>query len=344
MDNYKIIEATDSIWDDYLKCMPVDKQDIYFSSWYYRLEEIEEHGHPQLFVYEDGENIAIYPYLINEIPDKYGFKGYYDIETAYGYGGPLANSENQEFLIAFENEFIGYCRKENIIAEFIRFHPLIKNYNIFKNNISVLHNRTTVWVNLQKTENDLWMSEISSRYRNKIRNAQKSGLRYEESKDYQEFMRMYDMTMKKDNADDFYFFSENYFKYLMERKDNIILYIKDANGRIIAGILLMGYGDYLHYHLGCSDTDYLNLHSNNFMQWKAIEWGLCREYKRYHLGGGLSDDEGDHLFQFKRGFSKDRANFYIGKRIHNHEIYDQLMNKWEEENGRRSVKLLAYRD
>jgi hypothetical protein len=42
-------------------------------------------------------------------------------------------------------------------------------------------------------------------------------------------------------------------------------------------------------------------------------------------------------------FSKDVKDFYIGKRIHNKNVYEKLLREWEIEHNRKSEILLEYR-
>lgn len=66
--------------------------------------------------------------------------------------------------------------------------------------------------------------------------------------------------------------------------------------------------------------------------------------KYFHFGGGVSSDMKDPLFKFKSGFSKENRKFYIGKKIHNQEIYDQIISIWEKNNPNKIDKrLLKYR-
>ena len=46
---------------------------------------------------------------------------FYDIETAYGYGGPVVKKHDPDFENAFETAFLEYCQTDNIIAEFCVF-------------------------------------------------------------------------------------------------------------------------------------------------------------------------------------------------------------------------------
>ncbi|MCR5397706.1 MAG: NeuD/PglB/VioB family sugar acetyltransferase [Lachnospiraceae bacterium] len=339
-----LVDADNPDWDAWVKLLPKEKQDVYFFSDYYKLGQGEGCGLPRMFVYSENEKVALYPFFLNEIPSKYAMVDYYDIENAYGYGGPVSNCEDESFFQRFELSFLEYCKNQKVVAEFIRFHPFLKNEAMFQKNIEANHNRTTVWLDLTRGIESLWMNGMSPRYRTKIRKAEKMGLHCIESKDYVEFMRLYYMTMKRNHAEKFYFFSEEYFKNIMHNEKSIILYILDSNEKIIAGNLLLLEGDYIHYHLGASDTSYLNYNANTYMLWKGAEYGVLHGCKKYHLGGGLSDDVEDNLFRFKSGFSKERADFYIGKRVHNQKIYDDLISKWILEKHEKPKKLLAYRD
>lgn len=328
-------------WNKYLDFM-LNKKDIYFTNDYYNMYEQNGDGKASLFIYKEENNIAIYPFMLNEIK-KYNLgKKYYDIESAYGYGGPLTNSDDKKFLINFENNFLEYCKKNNVVAEFIRFHPLIKNENIFKKNISVFHNRTTVYLDLNKGIDSIWNEEIKSKNRNMIRKAKKNGLKVEISDDYEEFKKIYSTTMDKVQASNYYYFNERYYEKIKNSSDYILLNIKKET-ITIASAIFMKYGDFFHYHLAGSLKEYLKFAPNNLLLWEAIKLACDSGAKYFHFGGGLSDSLEDNLFKFKSGFSNDTADFYIGKRIHNEEIYDYLIKRWEEKNKKHAELFLQYK-
>ncbi|OOM77940.1 FemAB family protein [Clostridium puniceum] len=329
-------------WNEYLEIMNKDNEDIYFSKNYYNMYEQNGDGKAELFVYKEENDIAIYPFMLNEIKGYRLDKKYYDIESAYGYGGPLTNNYDEKFLMNFENSFLEYCSANNIIAEFIRFHPLIKNENIFKKNIKVLHNRTTVYLDLTKGIQAIWKEDIKSKNRNMIRKAEKNGLVVENSDDYEEFQSIYSKTMDKVEANDYYYFNENYYKQI-KNSDNYILLNVKQNDMVIASAIFIKYGKFFHYHLAGSLKEYLKFAPNNLLLWEAIKLACSSGAKMFHFGGGLSDCIDDKLFKFKSSFSKNTTDFYIGKRIHNNEIYEYLINEWEKENEKKATILLQYK-
>ena len=68
--------------------------------------------------------------------------------------------------------------------------------------------------------------------------------------------------------------------------------------------------------------------------------------KNYLLGGG--NNPGDNLFKYKRSFSLNGVlDFYIGKKIHNKEVYGLVCKAWESKYPEKKEKyknfLLKYR-
>lgn len=340
---YKLYDCSDKNWDIANKEIPINKQDIYFTKEYYKMYERNGDGSGKLFYYSDGKgNVALYPFMLNKI---YGYsldQDYYDIETAYGYGGPISNCLEERFLEEFEEEFMRYCKSNNIIAEFIRFHPLLKNETIFKNNIDVIYNRRTIYLDLTKGIERIWEEDIKSKNRNMIRKANKSGLCVEISHDYENFKEIYSNTMDKVDANDYFYFSDSYFSNLKNNDNCLLLNVKREN-KIIAAAIFMGYGDYFHYHLAGSLKEELIYSPNNLMLWESIKYAINNGYKNMHFGGGLTDNLQDSLLKFKSSFSKTYKDFYIGKRIHNDKIYSHLIKYWEKRSGKKAKLLLQYR-
>lgn len=339
---YIVLDSNSDQWNNHLCNYIKGGGDIYYTSDYYRMYEKNGDGKGKLFIYKEGHNIVLYPFMINEIVGYNLDKKYYDIETAYGYGGPITNNYEEEFLQNFENAFLKFCNENHIVSEFIRFHPLLKNEKIFSKNINILHNRITVYLDLTKGIERIWDEDIKSKTRNMIRKAEKNGLKVEVSNDYDIFKDIYSKTMNKVEASNYYYFDEKYYKQ-MEGSDNYILLKVMKENITIASAIFMKYGDYFHYHLAGSLEDYLKFAPNNLLLWEAIKFAYKSGAKTFHFGGGLSDSLDDNLFKFKSSFSKNTADFFIGKRVHNKDIYEYLINQWESRNGKKSKLFLQYR-
>lgn len=338
-----IISGEDARWDQYIEKFPAEKRDIYFTRQYCKMEQEKEQGMAQLFVYEEGnENIGVYPFIKHQINHPRLQEQYYDIETPYGYGGPVTMCADSSFTSRFENSFLEYCKNENIIAEFVRFHPLIENEHVFQKNIEVLHNRSTVWLDLTESIDHIWMNEVTAQNRNTIRKCEKNQLYVEVSNRYDTFIEIYNETMQKVGAEAFYFFGQQYYEQIKENASYVLFEVKQGEATLAAAIF-MGYGQYFHYHLSGSRKEFLKLAPNNILLWEAIKYAKEQGYKKMHFGGGLTDSKEDNLFRFKSKFSKTSAEFYIGKRIHNKEVYEMLIHDWEEKHEEKAKILLQYR-
>ena len=79
------------------------------------------------FAFTQKEKTFLYPFLLQSIP---GHEEYKDISTPYGYGGPITNTKDLKFLREAFTCLSEKLISNNVIAEVIKFHPLIKNQTI----------------------------------------------------------------------------------------------------------------------------------------------------------------------------------------------------------------------
>lgn len=347
---YKIERLTDcGDWNVALAKLLPHKRDIYYTPEYYSLYQNYGDGEACCFCFEKDGDVVLYPYLINSIT-KLGYKlnkEYYDIQGAYGYNGIIASSEDADFIASFWKVFDAFCQENDIIAEFTRFHPLLNNQRLASPKMKTFFSRQTVALDLM--DDDIWMHQISSKCRNMIRKAEKEGVTVEESDDYEMFRRLYDGTMTDLHAEDFYFFPKSYYdEYKQTFKDESILCLAKVDGNVIAGSMFMFSDDYAHYHLSARDRDYSSYAANNLILWYAIQKAKERGCKWFHFGGGTTGNDEDSLLKFKKEFSKTLCEFWIGKRIHNLAVYNEIVEQWKTNHPAsydlNKIKLLGYRD
>lgn len=352
METHKLLGLEENkSWNDLLNRLPVAQNDIYYTPNYYSLYQNYGDGEAKCFVYNEGDNWILYPFLINSV-NELGYNlsdNYFDIQGAYGYNGIISSSTDQNFIQRFHNCFDAYCKENNIIAEFTRFNPLLKNRDFASPNMQVILSRKTVILNLQDDLDFIWMNQISTKNRNIIRKAEKEGVIIVESSDYDIFRSMYNETMKNVSAEDYYFFPQSYFdEYKKSFIDDGILYLAIYDNTPIAGSMFMFSKDYAHYHLSARDKKYNKLAANNLILWHAIQKAKDRGCKWFHFGGGTTSSDEDRLLHFKQTFSHDTGDFWIGKRIHNQEVYDFVVSQWKVINPNHYMinqnKLLGYRD
>lgn len=131
-------------------------KDIYFDERYGSLFEKVEKGVFEIFNFEHELGTIRHLFIKRAISFDIAGKRYFDLVTPYGYGGPqiLQFKEDKEpqLVMAFEAAFQQFCTEQNIVSEFIRFHPLFGNAQDFQACYDVAHLRDTVGTNLKAFE------------------------------------------------------------------------------------------------------------------------------------------------------------------------------------------------
>ena len=312
----------------------MSKADIYFEEVYGKSCELIQEGKLDTFKYESEDGFISNMFIKRKINGFDLDKEYYDIATPYGYGGPIINElkgDKKRLLEEYDKEFSEYCRDNNIVSEFVRFHPIIENVKDFEDIYDTIFLRKTVGTNL-KDNKDPFMDEFSRSTRKNIRRALKKGICYEiieKPVELEKFIDIYYSTMDRNNAKDFYYFDHDYFQFLIDNMNdyilNINIYLEDTC--ISSGIYFV-YEKFLHCHLSGTKSEYLKYSPAYILRYALMEWGVEHDMYYIHHGGGTTNDPEDGLFLFKKNFTKDTFfDFYIGKKIFNKEIYDLLVEK-----------------
>lgn len=304
--------------------------DIYFEPDYAELYETEENRAVEYrFECEYGfiTNLFLKRQIDIKLPDEVQ---YFDIVTPYGYGGPVIHwtNDKEKLIQAYMDDFGRYTEKEHIIAEFVRFHPILGNGVDFKEVYKSIFDRKTVGTNL--TYDDVVAKEFSKHKRKDIRKALKNPeIRYEVTENpstLQDFLKIYYSTMDRDKADDYYYFKPDYFQTMLEKFREHI-----TAGRVFLGdqLIAMGvyfrYGKYLHAHLSGTLSEYLDYSPANILKYALAVYGHENGYEVIHYGGGSSRSPENGLYRFKKEFGKNTEfDFYIAKKVWNEEIYKQI--------------------
>lgn len=309
--------------------------DVYYLSGYTKAFQVYGDGQPILFYYKDKEIKAMNVVLKRDIEKNEKFFGklpkntLFDLITPYGYGGFLIEGNiSQKALNNLDREYSSFCLQEGIICEFVRFHPVLNNSENLYGIYDILKLGNTITISLNSKE-DIW-ANLTSKNRNVIRKAIKSGVNIYWGRDpkiLNDFVYLYNLTMKKDEAIDYYFFNKDFFNSILyDLKNNSLIFYAKYEEKIIAMSIIIFSNKQMHYHLSASDRKYQHLAPTNLLLFEVACWGCENGYKTFHLGGGLGSRE-DSLFRFKKAFTRNsETHFSIGKKIFNHEKYEELVN------------------
>lgn len=320
-------------WDRLVKSFR--DYDVYYLSGYVKAFMIHGDGEPKLFYYMDNSIKAINVVILRDIENDENFTNkltpntYFDITTPYGYGGFLIEGNvNENILELLENEYSAYCIKKGILSEFVRFHPVLNNGEKLKNTYEIAKLGKTITIILNSKE-QIW-NNLTSKNRNMVRKASKAGVQifYGRSKElFDSFMPLYNATMDKDNAKQYYYFSEDFYdSILYDCKYNSIIFYAVYQDKIISMSIVLLANKHMNYHLSTSDKEYQHLAPTNLLLYEAACWGCENGFKTFHLGGGLGSNE-DNLYKFKSSFNREsNYEFMTGKKIFNQEKYEELVD------------------
>jgi lipid II:glycine glycyltransferase (peptidoglycan interpeptide bridge formation enzyme) len=326
-----------TLWDKIFNELTSSLQDIYYTSKYYSIYENSTKSEAYCYVYQEKSKTFFYPFLKSKINESYANDSiaYFDIEGAYGYNGALSNNEEELFLTNAANLFLKTCEEENIIAEFTRFNPVLKNhlYSKYFNPINVNQN---IILDL-KIEN-IWMDAYEQSTRKNINKAIRSGLNpYSvEGKDISKdelrsFISIYNDTMKRNNASESYYFNENYFSEIANLETGSKFYFTKFEDKIVSCELVLYGNEIVYSFLGGTQSEYFNLRANDILKHQIISESKTNGLKYFCLGGGTSLNDG--IFKYKKCFAKNGVqDFFIGKKIHNKEVYETIVSNWEKIN------------
>lgn len=323
-------------WSAVLKRFSCD--DIYFQYHYAKALELHGDGLP-ILIYYSGNNVELcYVVMKKDISlEQYFCKRlerntYFDLETPYGYGGPLIKGklcleEEKDFF----QKLTKYCQCAGIVSQFIRFYPLIYNQDFFHilDNKKMLRN--TVYIDT--SDEEMIIKNMDTKNRNMIRKAGRNNIQIisDQGERLDEFINVYNETMNYHNAETYYTFDKTYYQYLLKNcKNQIIFFYGCYEGKIISAAMFFYGTSFMHYHLSGAKPEFRNLASMNLLLFEAARWANKTGIVKLHLGGGMSDH--DSLYGFKKQFNKKGYTpFYIGKSIFDHTKYNKLLEIRKQE-------------
>lgn len=305
--------------------------DVYYLSGYVKAFQVHGDGEPHLFYYKDNNLRGLNVVMRRDISRHACFTGkiedntWFDFSTPYGYGGWLieGDGDSSELFECYQS----WCQKHNVVSEFVRYHPVLGNHVHSNSFYSVQALGKTIAMDLSSPE-IIW-SNFTSKNRNTVRKALKSGVeiyngRYPEI--FEEFREIYNATMDRDGADDYYYFTPDFYKtVMMELSHEAQVFYAELDGQVIAASIMLAANGKLNYHLSGSLREYNNLAPTNLLLYTAALWGCRNGCSTFHLGGGVGSSE-DSLYKFKSAFYRgEPCEFYIGGKIFLHEKYEELV-------------------
>ncbi|XPV68877.1 MAG: hypothetical protein ACNI25_16450 [Halarcobacter sp.] len=290
---------------------------LYFSGRYSNIVESFEGGVSGTFSFKEGKEFVKFNFIKRDISDKISFldRGkYFDLISPFDYGG--IEYSNPLVLESFFKAFSVWCEENQIISLFIRFAPMYNfDFDIIEKFIEIKKINELIYIDLS---HDFWKDYSRGRKSN-INRIKKMDYKVQ-LVDIEDFYPLYIESMKRNKAHAYYFFDKEVLYSLV--KENIArlygIYIED---KLVSTIMIFDDIDKSYYFLGGAITNKLVLDANA-MLFHEVALILKEEGKTmFFLGGGR-----DGVYNFKQRFSKKTVPYYIGYKVYNTKIYNELIN------------------
>ena len=331
-------------WHDVLSRFQLN--DAYYLPEYLALFEKERNldsfihfgGQGFLCVYGDESNAIIYSFFKRRISDL-GFSDrmvneWYDIISPYGYCGPWMRCQDPSLAEGlwqgFFKGFHDYCVDNKIVSEFARLHPFFDNRvplsQFSQGSIEKLGQ--IVYVDLSISENELFDAMLRGHrrhYRRALENSLNFSIDHQED-DARNFYHIYTQTMRRTQAHNKYYFSQNFFATALSKLGKSINFWRVVyNHEIVSGWLILRSDDFAYAWLSGNKEEYFHLFPTNYLVFETMMQLKKEGCKTFILGGGKSVAY-DSVFRFKEGFSQLKKDYFVYKKIHLTEEYEKLVN------------------
>jgi len=291
---------------------------------------------PVYWCYKEAESFWYHGFHLTPLPGVSGF----DIQSPYGYGGPVCNSDDPGFLARAWGAYVETARSHDIATEFIRFHPLAQNDRFYGGRIQV--DRRTVYVDLEP--NDLF-ADYQTRVRTAIRKAQRSGAQFRWA-DNEEIPRgfadFYRAGMTAISAAPFYFFEDAYFSEVA-RMTMARLAVVHLDDEWLSAALFLHSDTCVEYHLAATSETGKRLSASNLLLHEVAQSAKRDGLLRLYLGGGTDAQPHNSLLFFKTGFSSQVAPFKFGSFQHDLALCEALRKRWADRYAKDPEKIMFYR-
>ncbi len=342
--DFRVLTATGDDgrrWSELVRLLPAELRDLHFLP-EYGLIYRETYGHePLLACVTNGRRYAILPFVkrrVNALPflaEQRIEEPFFDVANAYGYGGPVCPDPDSagatDLLARLDEHFRAWCLSERIAAEFCSLHPLLANQELVAAwpGVEARVEKRVIYLDLALSEEALWQA-VNRGHRSSIQRARHAGVRVDrvaaDAANLAEFARLYAMTMDRHRAADRWYFPEDYFRNCARflGDERVALFFARVEQAVASAYLLLHDAGIAYYHFGGSDNAFFSLRPNNLLLYETALWAKRAGNRIYHLGGGVTADEGDNLLRFKSGFGGKAAMLFTYGRIHDRAAYARL--------------------
>jgi hypothetical protein len=327
----QIISPQNSLWTETLTHL---RHDVYHLPEYLELEAVRNDSTPEAFLLVDEERVFFVPYLVRSCENiaSLGLNNepIFDIISPYGYPSLLLSESailNREFINCALAEFDRTLKQKNICSAFLRLHPILsENFaDVFPPETFTV-NGETISVDLTLSTQEIWARTRRGHQStiNKCKRLGFTGTVVPLSTHIDRFMEVYQETMQRVSAKEFYYFDRHYFEELAKLGDRVHLCLVELSGELASACIVYECDRIVQAHLGGTKTEFLSQSPFSLLLDYVRYWAKERGNEYFHLGGGVGSSQ-DRVYNFKTGFSRQKHTFLTLRRIIDAEKYNYLV-------------------
>jgi hypothetical protein len=326
-----IVEALapdDPKWDAIVDLGAVP--DVYFRPGYCRAYEVAGHGR----VVGVATSFALFPLLLRELPFE---QDGYDAATPYGYGGMMLRAPNPlggDQTPTHVHQLRDWCESNGVVSVLLRLHPLAGGLHDLSelDEVEVREHGPTTAIDLSRVE-DGRLRGMSKGRRADLNVAARADVEVVWGSDpeaLERFRAVYDDTMRRLGAGEFYFFRRGYYEALARGLgEGLGVALALRGDEILGGALFLDGGRWAHYHLSGTTDAGRELKAGTLLVHEGALWARARGCELLHLGGGTSG--ADSLFAFKKSFGGETYTYGFATLVADRERYDELVARRAED-------------
>ena len=315
-DLLQILKPSDPKWDGWLHYAP---HDFYHLAAYHEVSDAAGEGCPEMVIFGTSDRFLAWPYLVRDVGANRS-----DATSVYGYAGPTGRGlDDDAFRMEAWDRIKDFWVDRGLVTIFTRFHPLLGNDAIcdgFKGaeptrGGEILNLGRSVYIDLD-CDRKMRRSKYRKSLRQIVNRSEAMGLTVEYDPDwhyYEKFLQLYDMTMRRNDAEARYHFQREYFDNLRSSLDGKFhLAVAKVGTEIAASMMFSIYNGIAQAHLAGVDLTYSDLSPLRGLIDGIADIARDHGATRFNIGAGRGGAE-DKLYQFKSQFSKTRHGFKTGR-------------------------------
>ncbi len=312
----ELLAATDGRWQEALERVP---HDVYHTAAYHRAPALDTSGEPRAFLYREGEQVFLWPYVLMPIAEA---PGCHDVSSVYGYPGPVS-SPGRKFIERAWRLLLDHWREQQVVSVFTRFNPLLGNAGLLDGitdsdgvpaSQGLRDAGPTVCINLAQPL-DQQVHGYNKQLRQNIRKLHEAGFVCSEDAEFAhigDFLHVYRETMlRRGSRPELLVDAAWVDEFRRAMGPSLRHFVTKFEGSVVAAMLVLEHKLFVHCHLTGTAVEFAQQSPAKALLDYVRVWGTQRGLCAMHLGGGLGGRQ-DSLFDYKRKFSPVTYPFQIG--------------------------------